>query len=289
MKFISIADLACTIRKNFSKIPHDVDFVMGIPRSGILAGSIVSEFLNVPLIDVDSFVFGASPTGGRRLALRQKIDSEKQKALVIDDTIFNGGSMDEARKKLKPFEEEYDFVYCVVYLEGPCKNIDIWLEDLRMFTEHYSTFVLYEWNILHHVPKVMDQCIFDCDGVFCVDPPDDRNPDAYIEYIRNATPLFVPSTRIGEIVSYRISKNEEITRNWLDNYGIKYGKLTLFPANSREERSRSGISPAQFKAGIYRERIWACLFVESDDVQAREIHRISNKPVYCVGNNTMYE
>jgi hypoxanthine phosphoribosyltransferase len=288
MKFISIADLAYTIRKNFRKVPHDIDFVIGVPRSGVLAGSIIAEHLNVPLIDVDSFVFGAPPTGGRRVRSRMDF-KEKPKVLVVDDTIFNGGSMFNARKKLEPLNDKYEFVFCAVYLEGPCGEVDVWLEDLRQYTEHFSSFVLYEWNILHHIPRVMKECMFDCDGVFCVDPPNDKYEDTYLEYIKNATPLFIPTATVGEIVSYRISKNEEITRNWLDSHGVKYERLTLFPAKTREERNSSGISPAQFKAKIYRNGIWAQLFVESDDIQAREIHRLSNKPVYCVGSNIMYE
>ena len=39
MKFVTLADLAATIRRNVHKIPHDVDFVIGIPRSGIIAAS----------------------------------------------------------------------------------------------------------------------------------------------------------------------------------------------------------------------------------------------------------
>lgn len=33
MKYITIADLSDTIRKNIWKIPHDIDCVIGIPRS----------------------------------------------------------------------------------------------------------------------------------------------------------------------------------------------------------------------------------------------------------------
>lgn len=289
MKFVSIADLSNTIRRNFHRIPHDVDFVVGIPRSGVLAGSIISEMLNVPLIDVDSFVYGAKPTGGRRLRFHKKSEREKQKVLVVDDTIFNGVSMRNAREKLAPLNDRYDFIYCVVYLEGPCQDVDIWLENVQKYTDHFTSFVLYEWNIFHHVPNVMGQFIFDFDGVFCVDPPDDRNHDAYINYIKDATPLFIPSSPVGEIVSYRISKYEDITKEWLARHDISYGRITLFPADSRDERSVSGISPASFKAKIYRSRINASLFVESDDAQAREINRISNKPVYCISSNIMYE
>ena len=52
MKFVTLADLAATIRRNVHKIPHDVDIVAGVPRSGVIAASIIAEFLNAPLIDI---------------------------------------------------------------------------------------------------------------------------------------------------------------------------------------------------------------------------------------------
>ena len=61
MKFITLADMASTIRRNLHRIPHDVDFVIGIPRSGIIAASIIAEYLNVPLIDIDSLSLGQVP------------------------------------------------------------------------------------------------------------------------------------------------------------------------------------------------------------------------------------
>ena len=67
MKFITISEMSQTIRDNIWKVPRDIDFVIGIPRSGIICASIISEYLNCPLIDIDSFASGAKPTGGGRL------------------------------------------------------------------------------------------------------------------------------------------------------------------------------------------------------------------------------
>lgn len=58
MRYISVAELDNTIRNNLHRIPHDVDFVIGIPRSGIIVASIISTLINVPLIDIDSFCAG---------------------------------------------------------------------------------------------------------------------------------------------------------------------------------------------------------------------------------------
>lgn len=288
MKYVTLADLAKTVRTNIRKVPHDIDFVIGVPRSGVLAGSMIAEFLNVPLIDVDSFCFGASPTGGRRVSFREQRKHDVPTALVVDDTIFNGGSMKTTREKLAKFYDKYDFIFMAVYLEGPCMDVDLWLEDLRGCIGPDCPFVLYEWNIFHHTNRIMSRCIYDIDGVLCVEPPDERTGQAYVDYVKSAIPLFTPSVMIGEIVSYRLSKYEYITRAWLEKNGVKYGALTMFPAESWKERADSHISPAEFKADIYSQRR-AMLFVESEDGQAREINGLTGKPVYCVKTNQLYQ
>lgn len=292
MKFVTLAELAGTIRKNVHKIPHDVDFVIGVPRSGVIAAGIIAEFLNAPLIDVDSFAkFGALPTGGRRSRFHRRPVTERSRVLVVDDTIFHGWSLRETKNKLAPFARKfgYEFVYLAVFLEGPNDGVDIWLEDLRRYTDGYTTFVLYEWNIFHHVPKLMGECIYDIDGVLCLDPPDERSGRPYLDYLPNAVPLFTPTVKVGELVTYRLEKYRDLTEWWLRNQGVTYGALTMFPAKSYDERAEMGISPAAFKADIYRLRPWAKLFVESDDRQAREIHAITRRPVYSVETNKIYE
>lgn len=105
MKYITLHELTSTIRNNIFKIPHDVDFVIGIPRSGIIVGSIISEFLNVPLIDIDSYCNGSKPTGGNRLSIANK--SKSNKVLVVDDTTYSGNSMSQAKEKLKNDNHEF--------------------------------------------------------------------------------------------------------------------------------------------------------------------------------------
>ena len=288
MKFVTIADLDKTIRENLYKVPRDIDFIIGVPRSGIIAAGILAEYLNLPLIDLDSFVFGAPPTGGRRLRYNTDSDREKKRVLVLDDTLYSGIANREARKKLESFNDKYEFIYAVVYHEGRCNDIDFAFEDVRGYTNNFTQIVLYEWNLLQHHEDVSSRFLFDMDGVFCLDPPDERNHDEYIEYIKNATPLFLPKQKIGEIVTYRLSANRGITEKWLEEHGIKYNTLTMFPAQTWDERKDSCVSPAMFKSNIYKKRGWAKLFIESEDWQAKAIYNMTGKPVYCVSTNKMY-
>ena len=292
MKYITISDLSDTIRKNFHKIPHDIDFVVGVPRSGMLCATIISEFLNVPLTDCDSFISGVKPGGGGRLVFhtRRKSIKTKENVLVIDDTINSGECMSKTKKKLELLKEKYNFIYAVVYLEGDSSNlIDFYLEDVRKYTNNQTEIVLYEWNVFQHYDALMSRCIYDIDGVLCVNPPDERDEKEYLEHIKNATPLFIPKTNIGELLTYRLSKNRSITEDWLNRNGVKYGKLSMFKATTWDERNRSNISPEVFKGEYYKEQVWAKLFVESDDYQARRIFEISGKPVLCVETNKLYQ
>ena len=285
MKYISINDLSDTIRKNIWKIPNDIDFIIGVPRSGMICASIISCVLNVPLIDINGFLSGAEPSGGERLKF---FNSKKtNKILVVDDTVWMGNAINKIKNDLKN-HTEYKFIYLCVYLEGPAiNNVDIFLEDVRNYSNNYTEPILHEWNIFQHHEHLMRRWMFDIDGVFCIDPPDDRNEKEYLNYIKNATPLFIPRSRIGCIVTYRISKNQEITKEWFEKVGIKYDQLIMFNADSRIIRDTSGISPGQFKGNIYKNAQHN-LFIESDDDQAKTIAQISNKQVFCVKTNKMY-
>ena len=268
------------------KIPHDVDIVVGIPRSGMIPAAIISENLNIPLIDIYSFCNGNINGfgGGRYASFGKKIKSGK--VLVVDDTVWSGNSKKEAKELLKKYEGQFTFIYLVPYLEGPAEDqIDIFLEDVRPYTHNFSTCVLYEWNLFNHY-KVTNS-IFDMDGVLCVDPPDERNTKEYEEYIQNATPLVLPTPTIKSIVTYRLDKYRDITVNWLIKNNIKCANLVMFKANSWDERNSFCVPPSMFKAQFYQSSD-AELFIESETDQAEQIYAITHKPVYCYKNNTMY-
>lgn len=284
MKYVTLTELVITIRKNIHKIPHDIDFVIGVPRSGMIAASIISEYLNVPLIDLKSFCKGATANGGDRLGMNHKEASNK--VLVIDDTVNSGKSLSNAQAMLAGFD--YEFIYGVVYLEGwNDKIIDFYLEDLRQYTHNFTQIVIYEWNVFHHYNFLMGKCMYDIDGVLCLDTPDERNTEEYEKYIVDAVPQFTPSVPIGMIVTYRLEKYRKETEEWLKKNGIRYGNLLMFNAQSWDERNKSGISSEAYKSYIYGNSD-AVLFIESDDWQAKRIYEMTKKPVLCTDTNRLY-
>ena len=286
MRYVKLSDLCNTIRNNIHKLPHDVDAVLGVPRSGMIAASIVSEYLNVPLGDVNTFKDLTCVSGGGRLSLIKRTSTHK--ILVVDDTTFSGKSMRETKEKLKNVEG-YEFIYCVVYLEGDkgAKEIDLYLQDMRHVDEGWGNICLYEWCLFNHYPHVMDKIMWDLDGVFCVNPTQDSNEEEYLEFIKNATPLFTPKVKLNKIVTYRCVKYYNETKDWLLKNGIHFNFIAMVNAQNYIERNQVAPSSAQFKAEIYKNDD-AQLFIESEADQAEQIWKLSGKPVLCIENNTLY-
>ena len=212
MKYITIAELSETIRKNLWKIPHDIDLIIGVPRSGMIAASMIASYLNIPLIDVNSYLAGMEPWGGGRLSIFKRNHSNTGKILVVEDTVYSGNSLRETKKQIVESGKPGEYFYMCVYLEGSGEKIpDFYLEDVRQYTNSKCPIVLYEWNIFQHSEFMTSRFLFDMDGVLCVDPPDERNEEEYLEFIKNAPPLFIPLSLIGGVVTYRLIKNKDIT------------------------------------------------------------------------------
>ena len=294
LTYITLGELCRDIRNNLWKIPQDVAGIVAVPRSGFIPASIIAEFLNVGIAPLNNFLEADDIAtvfdnhGSRPL---RKDDSYK-KILVIDDTCFAGATMSKVKGEIqKKWGEDsgYEFIYLVAYLEGDCRfaEPDIYLRDVRDVAQISDLkIVIYEWNLLAHA-SITERTFFDLDGVFCLDPPDERNTDAYESYIKNPTPLFIANTYSNKklnIVTYRLIKYKKQTEAFLKKQGIT-ATLRMFNSDSYEERSKT--PPAVFKAEIYKNSN-AILFVESEDWQAKEICRLSGKPVFCIGTNIMY-
>lgn len=220
--------------------------------------------------------------GGRGIFIN---GGKENKVLVIDDTVNSGNSMRKVRKKLASMTQ-YDFVFACVYAEGQKAKdmVDLWFEDVWRKGE---TKWFYEWNILHHYEGNTRYFMFDIDGLLCKEPPDERIPDAYRLYLPDAIPMVIPTTFIGALVTYRLEKYRDITERWLEKYGVTYGQLFMYDAESYEIRN-SAESPACYKARLFKKATWAILFLESSAGQAEQIHRMTGKPVFCYENGKMY-
>lgn len=281
MNFKTYGDLTDCIVKNIHKIPRNIDLVVGIPRSGTMVANILALYLNLPYTDVDNFFNrGKLRTGNTRKCKSwiSRIEDAKH-VLLVDDSISSGQAIKEVKGRLKEQEMECNVTYLVVYaLAASRSKVDIYFElceQPRMF----------EWNYMHH--WALEYCCMDIDGVICEDPSFFQNDDGkkYLDFLHNAEPKFVPTQKVGWLVSCRLEKYRPQTEGWLKRYGVEYNKLILMEGITADERAFH-VDHAKYKADVYKKSD-SILFFESSYDQALQICRLSGKPVFCIENRTL--
>jgi uncharacterized HAD superfamily protein/hypoxanthine phosphoribosyltransferase len=275
-EYRSISDLNNTIIRNLSVFPHDIDLIVGIPRSGMLPANLIALYLNKPYTDIDSFIEGRIYSIGER---GNYIDKNNfNNILIIDDSVNSGNALYKVRKKIECISEKYNIKWGVIYATSrSVKWIDYYCEIID-----YAR--LFQWNLLHH--SVISNACIDIDGVLCVDPlVDDDDGPIYINYITNARPLYLPTVEIHTLVTCRLEKYRDITEDWLRKWNICYKNLIMLNMKNKEERMKWG------KHGIYKGEIYkdtnCVLFIESSLKEALEINKISGKSVFCIETFSM--
>jgi uncharacterized HAD superfamily protein/adenine/guanine phosphoribosyltransferase-like PRPP-binding protein len=283
MQYRSYGDLARAVSLNLHKIPRDVDLVVGIPRSGLLAGSLIALSKNIPIIDLDGFLKQRTldrGDSGDQLTPAFSPSNAKH-VLVIDDSIYRGDSMALAREALRDPVSGQQLTYCAVYAHPRSHHlIDLHFESLE-------SPGCQEWNFLHR-DKAAAFCL-EMDGVLCEAPSEScvASLEDYRNFCSSARPLFHPTYRVGWIVTARPESLRKETEAWLEEQGIQYEGLRMLPppAASRGNAFRDLVT---FKAGVYARTRRSLLFVEGDPSAARAIAKLSGKSVLSFGDQTVF-
>ena len=283
MNYRSLADLNDAIITNLHRLPRDIDLVVGVPRSGLLAANLLSLVSNIPLTDLDSFLEGRVYSSGTSTKRSQRLDrglTEMRRILVLDDSVKSGDAMRRARARIAEAGIEGEILYAAVYgLETTHPDVDVIFEKV-------PNPRIFQWNFMHHI--VLEQACVDIDGVLCLDPTKQENDDgeAYRRFLNEAVPLHTTSRKIGWLVTSRLEKYRDLTEGWLKQQGIEYGQLIMLDLPTAEERRRQGVH-GSFKANFYRDAE-STLFIESEERQAEVIARLSGKPVLCVETHQIH-
>lgn len=277
MNYRSIKDLDHIILKRLDILPKDIDLIVGVPRSGMLPANLLALYLNLPYTDIESFKKGYIYSSGAR---KQYFNSsDYKKILIVDDSIASGAALRKSKSELSTVSKDFELLFCAIYATKEKNDlVDFYFENVE--TPRY-----FQWNIMNH--STLDKACFDIDGVLCVDPSEAENDDGpkYINFIKNAKPLYVPKCKLGAIVTSRLEKYRPETEKWLEEHGIKYDKLYML--DLPDKKARQGLNcHGRHKAEAYAHSKYN-LFVESDLSQAIEINRITKKPVFCTENFEM--
>ena len=278
MQYRTFTNLSNLIRDNIAIIPHDIDLILGIPRSGMIPAYMIALFLNKRVSDLDSFLKGHIVEAGERAQYIEQ--TPIRKILVVDDSVCSGSAMLKAKKKLKDANLKYEFLFLAPIVTTAGKDfVDIWLEtidDSRVF----------EWNVFHHA--ILGQACIDIDGVLNIDPMVDDDGPIYTNFLQTATPKFLPTVPIGTLVTCRLEKYRLQTEQWLKEHNIQYKNLIMLNFPNKATRVAWG-KHGEYKAKCYIEDSSACIFIESSKEQAEIIARMSYKPVLCVETNQLLQ
>lgn len=285
MNYRSIHDMNAIILKKLDLIPVDVDLVVGIPRSGLLAANIVALALNVPLADLTGFLENRRFESGTSRKVDNNFSNEVHESkhvLIIDDSVGTGHSINRVKRLVKEagLEDKLKITYAAIYVApGKEASVNLSFETVPMPR-------VFDWNILH--THLGDACV-DIDGVLCVDPTNAENDDStnYIQFLKTATCLIKPKVEIGYLVTSRLEKYRAETEEWLHNNHIKFRELHMLNLPNAEARQRVG-AHAQFKADVFKKTHGARLFIESEEEQAKAIASLSGKHAYCARSGMMY-
>lgn len=280
VRFIRSSQFQFDILNLIAKIPPDVTAIAGVARSGLSAATMLSMYLHLPMITIRQTMGDVIQTGnGWRLGGSKHVNPRTEKILIVDDTVMTGNSL----KAIAPLvDREFgNAVYSAIYVNPLAhRKPDIWSVDLPW--PH-----LLEWNVFNSI--LSPSAAMDFDGILCHDCPPESDDDGprYLEFIRNAQPLYVPRRcPVPLIVTARIERYRAETENWLRRHGIAWHRLVMHPAKNLSDRRRDNI--AAYKARHYS--LWAKshiprpgphIFFESDDRQAYDISRISKLLTVC--------
>lgn len=255
MEFRSVADLSRTVVLACDRIPADIDLVTGIPRSGMLAASLIALHRNIRLVDLDGFLSGAHPGVGRTAAAMIASEAPVHHALIVDDSIASGKSMRVVRDKVRRAAPGARVTFLAVYgSKTTHTEVDIVLERVSMPR-------IFEWNLLRH--NRLTDSVIAMEGVLFRGAMDLSRP-AMLKPLRPVPHLVVraPETRRSNIES------------WLRDQAIRHGRLWLCD-EADDDRYRSR------KAQIYIESN-CCLFIDGPGRDAIAVARESLRPVLSI-------
>lgn len=281
MYYKSINDMNDAILRGLEKFPTDADLVVGIPRSGLLAGNMISLYLNLPLTDLKGLGERRLLGNGKRPlpGSSERVFEDARKIIVVDDCVSRGTEMLKTKKLI----EEWGYADRVVYASVFCFPERPDIADINL--EIIPRPMCFQWSCMH-TPEINSNCV-DLDGLLAarIAPESAKTKKSYLEQLSIANPIFTPTVEIGCIFAHRPEFSRDVTERWLEQHRIKYKRLILLPddvyENSNEHTKIADVFSSIFKEEQYR------LYLSGDDRVSAEVADQTGKPVMSIRNSSM--
>lgn len=280
INYRSLAQLSDQVWKMSQHLPKDIELVVGVPRSGLLVANLLALYLNRPMTDVEGLIAGRLLTAGPRYrkGAAELSGPDGMNVLVVDDSVRTGAALAAVKRQIAEAKLPHRVQYAAVYVLPTEESVvDFHCESLPVPR-------FFEWNIFH---SRLNSVCMDIDGVLCRNPTREENDDgpAYTQFLGCADPSYLPTEKVGWLVTCRLEKYRSQTEDWLAEWGVKYGELIML--DLPEARVRRQLRPnGQFKAEVYRYT-GADMFFESSLTQSVQIANLAMKPVFCVDTRQM--
>lgn len=267
--FITTARLTTDTEEFRKTLSPDIDFVVGISRSGMLPASILAYHLHLPLWGVSRHTGIANMGHGVRLESRGW--QEPSHILLIDDTVASGREMTACYPIVRERFPDAKITRAVIYARPSA------IHAVDAFFAVYDGYHYLEYNFANAGHGSLGA--WDMDGLICRDFTLDecRSMDVYRSAMASIVPLYLPKRLpIPLIVTARPESTRDITLDWLARHGVRVERLIMWPGKAHPPASEV----APWKAKHYAESNLH-LFVESDPEQAKTIADITGKAVLC--------
>jgi hypoxanthine phosphoribosyltransferase len=270
-----------------SRLPGDIDAVLGIARSGLLPATQIAVMLHRPLYSVGTFETDPAQIqhcgGGWRMlgTLPHASLAAPKKLLIADDTARHGIAMERVVRLAARKWPDAQILTAVIYAHPQTLHL------LDYVACSYDGPHYLEWNLFntsHMDPAVGGGLVSDLDGILCPDiaSKDDDDGPRYLAAVRNALPIQRPNRRpIPVIVTARLEKYRTETEVWLRRAGIRWQRLIMGPWKTLQQRNQGWPeNVVRVKSEAYLASGFN-LFVESEPFLARRICERTRRPVLC--------
>jgi orotate phosphoribosyltransferase len=278
MFYRSMNDLNQAIVAWTRVLPRSLDLIVGIQRSGLLVANMIALYMHRPVGDVEGLLSGRQFDSGPRLD-RRAAGGRPLNILVVDDSLWSGSQMAEARRRIEAAGLPHRIRYGAVYIApGTADKVDFHHEVVPVPR-------LFEWNLMHH-PFIEEGCLdigvlLGTQGT----PAPTIAPKALAKVLSDTVPAFRTDRRIGWLIADMPSACRPLLESWLARHDIAYRTLVL-----RDEPSDTGArhsSCAAFMVDMY-ERTGAWVFIVGRPSLAARVARRALRPVFCHDQNRMF-
>jgi hypothetical protein len=271
------------IRNGMHKLPWQPHVIAGVHKSGMLAASMFSAHLNVPVVPLRQLWEQDWIYAGLRSRIKDKDQhaflAKPRRVLIVEDAASTGITIGRQLDILKAKQRAPHKYFSVCVFGGKPK-----VGNYHLVLDHCPGPRIFEWNWRDNV--LLEESILDIDGVVCPDPPTpEERTGPYIAHLKSAKPLYVPIKPVMAFATSRLEKYRAITEEWLAKNKIRYGRLYMAQFATPTERRQFG--NFRVKARVFAERKDARMFVESHDKQARWIAKEVKRPVFAVESRTL--